>query len=165
MPPTDPRVAPQTPASAQPVAWAQRPRRLSGRLGVRGWLYAGRYPAERYLYILHRISGLGLVLYLPLHVWVTTRRLEGPEVWEQTLATLRHPALVVGEFLVLAAFVFHALNGIRLLAGHLGYTLGRPGHPVYPYPIALHRQRPLAAVLMALAAVFVAVGLWEVIVR
>jgi succinate dehydrogenase / fumarate reductase cytochrome b subunit len=81
------------------------------------------------------------------------------------MAVLRHPAFAVGEFLVLAAFVFHALNGIRLLLGHLGYTLGRPGHPVYPYPVALHRQRPLTVVLMVLAAMFIAVGLWEFVAR
>lgn len=141
------------------------PPRFSRRLGLRGWVYAGRYPAERYLYILHRISGLGLIVYLPIHVWVTGRRLAGPEVWEQTMAALKHPALVIGEFLVLAAFIFHALNGIRLLLGHLGYTLGRPSYPVYPYPKSLHRQRPLTVVLMMLAAVFLAVGAWEFMVR
>jgi succinate dehydrogenase / fumarate reductase cytochrome b subunit len=141
------------------------PRRWNRQLGLRGWVYAGKYPAERYLYILHRISGLGLVIYLPIHVWVTGRRLGGPDVWDQTMAVLRHPLLVVGEFLVLAAFVFHGLNGIRLLLGHLGYTLGRPGHPVYPYAVALHRQRPLTVVLMALAGLFIAIGAWEFMVR
>lgn len=139
------------------------PRRLSRHLGVKGWVYAGRYPVERYLYLLHRISGLGLVLYLPLHVWVTAQRLQGPEVWEQTMAALSSPIFVAGEFLVLAGFLFHALNGIRLLLGHLGAALGRPGHPVYPYPVALHRLRPLTAGLMLLAGVFVLVGLWEII--
>lgn len=136
------------------------PPRISRRLGLRGWVYAGRYPAERYLYILHRIAGLGLVVYLPVHVWVTGRRAAGPEVWEQTMAMLGHPLLVVGEFLVLAAFVFHGFNGIRLLLGHLGYTMGRPGHPVYPYAVALHRQRPLTVVLMMLVALFLVVGAW-----
>jgi succinate dehydrogenase / fumarate reductase cytochrome b subunit len=134
---------------------------LNGQLGVRGWVYAGRYPVERYLYLLHRISGIGLVIYLPIHVWVTSRRLDGPDVWAQTMATLRHPLLVVGEFLVLAGFVFHALNGVRLLLGHFGYTLGRPGHPVYPYAVALHRQRPLTVVLMLIAGLFIALGAWE----
>lgn len=152
-------------AAPRPSVEGQAPRRHDNRLGLRGWVYAGRYPAERYLYILHRIAGLGLVVYLPLHVWVTSRRLQGPQVWEQTLAALRHPLLVAGEFLVLAAFVFHALNGIRLLLGHLGYTLGRPGHPVYPYQVALHRQRPLTVALMMLAGLFIAVGLWEFMVR
>jgi succinate dehydrogenase / fumarate reductase cytochrome b subunit len=146
---------------------AQRegPRRYDRHLGLRGWVYAGRYPVERYLYILHRISGLGLIIYLPLHVWVTGRRLAGPEVWEQTMNMLRHPVLVVGEFLILAAFVYHGLNGIRLLLGHLGYTLGHPGHPVYPYPVALHRQRPLTVVLMMLAGLFIAIGAWEFMTR
>jgi succinate dehydrogenase / fumarate reductase cytochrome b subunit len=150
-----------TPAATGPVG----PRRISRQLGIGGWVYAGRYPVERYLYILHRISGLGLIVYLPLHVWVTGRRLAGPEVWDQTMATLRHPVLVVGEFLVLAAFVFHGLNGIRLLLGHLGYTLGRPSHPVYPYPVALHRQRPLTVVLMMLVGLLIAFGAWEFMIR
>lgn len=141
------------------------PPRISRRLGLRGWVYAGRYPAERYLYILHRVSGLGLILYLPIHVWVTGRRVAGPEVWDQTMAALKHPALVVGEFLVLAAFIFHALNGIRLVLAHLGYTLGHPSHPVYPYPVALHRQRPLTVVLMMLVALFLGVGAWEFMIR
>ncbi len=151
----------QAPAAAE----SNDPPRLSRQLGVRGWVYAGRYPAERYLYLLHRISGLGLIIYLPVHVWVTGRRLAGPEVWEQTMVTLRHPVLVAGEFLVLAGFIYHALNGIRLLLGHLGYTLGRPGHPVYPYPAALHRQRPLTVALMMLAGLFIAIGAWEFMIR
>lgn len=141
------------------------PPRAGGRLGLRGWVYAGRYPIERYLYTLHRATGLGLIVYLPLHVWVTGRRLAGPDVWEQTMATLRHPVLVAGEFLVLLGFVFHALNGVRLLLGHLGYTLGRPGHPVYPYAVALHRQRPLTVALMVLAGVFIALGAWGFVTR
>jgi len=120
---------------------------------------------ERYLYTLHRATGLGLIVYLPIHVWVTGRRLAGPEVWAQTMATLRHPVLVAGEFLVLVGFVFHALNGIRLLLGHLGYTLGRPGHPVYPYAIALHRQRPMTVALMLLAGAFIVIGAWGFVTR
>ncbi len=153
------------PLSSEPQAsQAPRPRRLPNRLGVRGWVYAGRYPIERYLFTLHRLSGIGLVLYLPLHVWVTSRRLQGPEVWERTMVTLSHPVFVAGELLLLAAFVFHALNGLRLILGHLGYTLGKPAEPVYPYPVALRRQRPLTLVMMLLAAVFIAVGIWETLV-
>ncbi|MBE3598672.1 MAG: succinate dehydrogenase, cytochrome b556 subunit [Limnochordaceae bacterium] len=152
-------MAQEATASVRPT-----PRRLSRRLGVKGWVYAGRYPLERYLYTLHRIAGLGLMLYLPLHVWVTGQRLKGPEVWERTMAALSTPVFRFGEFLVLAAFLFHALNGIRLLLGHLGYSLGRPATPVYPYPVALHRQRPLTSILMILAGVLIAVGLWEIVV-
>lgn len=150
---------------AQTTTRTQAPMRLSKRLGLRGWVHAGQYPLERYLYILHRVSGVGLILYLPLHVWVTGRRLQGPEVWEQTMAALKSPVFVVGEILILAAFVFHALNGFRLLFGHLGCGLGRPGHPVYPYPVALHRQRKLTVVLMVLVGVLLASGVWDLLTK
>lgn len=141
------------------------PSRLNMRLGLGGWVYAGRYPAERYLYILHRLSGLGLILYLPLHVWVTGQRLQGPEAWQQTMAVLSRPAFVAGEIAILAAFIFHAINGFRLLFGHLGCALGRPGHPVYPYPVALHRQRRMTVVLMALAGALLAAGVWDLLTK
>lgn len=150
---------------AQTPVRTQVPSRLSMRLGLRGWVYAGRYPAERYLYILHRLCGLGLILYLPLHVWVTGRRLQGPEAWQQTMAILSRPVFVAGEILVLAAFVFHAVNGFRLLFGHLGCALGSPGHPVYPYPMALHRQRRMVVVLMILSGAFLAAGVWDLLTK
>lgn len=154
-------------ASTQPagVSSPAAVRRLPNRLGLAGWVVAGRYPLERYLYTLHRLSGIGLVLYLPVHLWVTGRRLAGAQVWEATMATLSSPLFRVGEFLVLAAFIFHALNGIRLILGQLGMGLGRPAEPVYPYPVALRRQRPLTLALMVLTALFVAVGLWEMVAK
>jgi len=33
-------------------------------LGARGWVWAGNYKTERYLYLLHRITALGLMLFI-----------------------------------------------------------------------------------------------------
>ena len=33
-------------------------------LGVGGWIWAGKYTMERYLYLLHRVTGLGLILFV-----------------------------------------------------------------------------------------------------
>ena len=41
-------------------------------LGVRGWVYGGKYQLERYLYILHRVTGLGLLLFILFHFTATT---------------------------------------------------------------------------------------------
>ncbi len=140
------------------------PPRLAHHLGARGWAYAGRYPVERYMFLLHRISGIALILYLPVHVWVTAQRLAGPAAWEATMRVFDRPVFVIGEFLILAAFVFHALNGIRLVLAHFGITLGRPIFPVYPYPVALHRGRVLMWGLMVLAAVLIGASALEIIV-
>ena len=56
------------------------------RLGIRGWFTGGRWGPDRYLYSLHRLTGLGLLTYFLLHVLVTSSRAFGQEAWEQTMA-------------------------------------------------------------------------------
>ena len=51
--------------------------RTPQRLGLVGWLGAGRRGLEAYLYILHRLSGVALLLFLSLHIFVTSLRLFG----------------------------------------------------------------------------------------
>lgn len=113
-------------------------------LGISGWVWGGRYRLERRLYILHRITGLGLLLYGGLHFMVMTFfRLPGESVYDATMRFLANPAFKVGEYLVVAAFVYHAGNGARLMLQELGFLLGRPVPPVYPYRDALQRKRPI----------------------
>jgi succinate dehydrogenase / fumarate reductase cytochrome b subunit len=73
------------------------------------------------------------------------------------------PIFRVGEFLVYAAFAYHAFNGIRLVLVELGFAVGAPIEPVYPYKTSLDVQRPLLIVMMILAAIFLAVGGYEAI--
>jgi succinate dehydrogenase / fumarate reductase cytochrome b subunit len=128
------------------------------RLGIWGWVGAGRWGPERYLYTLHRVTGLGLLAYFLLHIIVTSNRALGQGPWEATMASVAGPLFVFGEYLVFAAFAFHALNGIRLFLVELGIGVGKPIEPIYPYKTSLHVQRPLAIVMMVLAAILVVVG-------
>ena len=84
------------------------------RLGIWGWLGGGRWGFERYLYTLHRLTGLGLLAYFLLHIVVTSCARLGEQSWEASMARVAGPLFVVGEYLVFAAFAFHAANGIRL---------------------------------------------------
>jgi succinate dehydrogenase / fumarate reductase, cytochrome b subunit len=127
------------------------------RLGIRGWVGGGRWGFERYLYTLHRLSGLGLLAYFTMHIFVTSARALGPESWEQAMATVSGPLFQLGEYLVFAAFAFHAVNGIRLAVIELGYAVGRPIEPVYPYATSVNHQRRLARAVLMIAAV---VALW-----
>lgn len=129
------------------------------RLGVWGWLGGGRWGVDRYLYSLHRITGLGLLFYFLLHILVTTSRAFGPEGWEMAMgAVTGHWFFTLGEFLVFAAFAYHASNGIRLILVELGWGVGRPIEPTYPYRTSLHTQRPLSVVLMLVAAALIVAG-------
>ena len=130
----------------------------TNRLGVGGWIVGGRYPIERYLYTLHRISGLGILAYFFAHIFVTTMRLRGAEFWDSLMASFGTPLAKTGEFLVFAAFAFHALNGIRLVLTELVFGMGSPMLPSYPYKNSMRRQRPIFIAVMLIALFVIAVG-------
>lgn len=131
-------------------------------LGVGGWVWAGKYTLERYLYLLHRITGLGLLLFVLLHLVMTTIfRIQGQDVWEATITILRNPWLRFGEYLVVVAFSYHALNGLRLVLQQLGFALGKPSPPIYPYKDSLRKKRPWTIAMIAVIAILAAVFLFD----
>jgi succinate dehydrogenase / fumarate reductase, cytochrome b subunit len=134
------------------------PKSYPNRLGVKGWAYAGRYSFERYLYLGHRLSGLGLIAYMVLHIVETANRMRGEEAWAGLMALFASPPFKVIEYLLFAAAVFHAMNGVRLLLTELGFFLGKPKEPVYPYSTSVMRHRPLTYVIMALAGLIMLLG-------
>ncbi|MDY6820322.1 MAG: succinate dehydrogenase, cytochrome b556 subunit [Deferribacterota bacterium] len=110
-------------------------------LGIWGFVYGGKYTIERYLYTLHRITGLGILLYFILHIFVTYLRVYGAETWESTMAVVENPIFKLGEYLVFIAFVFHALNGLRLFFNELGIGLGEPEPPIFPFSNSIEKHR------------------------
>lgn len=75
-----------------------------------------------FAWILHRITGVGLVGYLILHVW-GLRALTNREAFNELIAGYHSPITKVGEFLLLAAVAYHAMNGLRIvLIDFLGWS-------------------------------------------
>ena len=128
------------------------------RLGVKGWVYAGKYSFERYLYLGHRLSGLGLIAYMVLHIIETANRIRGEEAWQRLMALFASPPFKVIEYLLFAMAVFHAMNGIRLLLIELGFFIGKPKEPVYPYSTSVLRHRPLTYIIMIITFVVIILG-------
>ena len=128
-------------------------------LGIVGWIYGGRYGADRYIYALHRITGLGILCYFLMHIFVTGSRLGGPEKWQGWMDFFgKNPFFAVGEFLVFLAFIFHAINGVRLIFVELGFMIGKPGLPSYPYGYSTQRQRWAMICAMGLIAILVVIA-------
>lgn len=114
-----------------------------------------RYGLEHYLYLGHRISGMGLICYLVMHIFVTASRIGGETAWHSTLTVLSHPIFRFFEYIVFVGFAFHALNGVRLALSELGVSVGKPSRPIYPYRSCVDRQRRFTWGLMV---AFVAVA-------
>jgi len=133
-------------------------------LGAGGWVWAGKYKLERYLYLLHRVTGLGILLFGIIHLtMVTFFRIQGQDVWEATMDLLHNPWFKAGEYLVAVAFVFHALNGLRLILQEFGFALGRPTPPIYPYKDALRKKRRWTFIMIAAVAILAGVFLYDFI--
>lgn len=66
-------------------------------------------------FLFRRISGVALVVYLFIHMWVIGSINLGPEVFDARLATVQTPFFKLMEVALLAAVVYHAFDGIRIL--------------------------------------------------
>jgi succinate dehydrogenase / fumarate reductase cytochrome b subunit len=134
-------------------------------LGAGGWVWAGNYKLERYLYLFHRITGLGMLLFVIFHLIETTFfRIQGQGIWEATMRLLHNPVFEVGVYLVAVAFVYHALNGLRLILQEFGFVLGKPTPPIYPYKDTLRKKRPLTITMVAVVVILALVFLFDFIV-
>ena len=69
-------------------------------------------------FFLRRFTGVALVLYLFLHMWVIGSINLGPEVFDARLNMVQTPFFKLAEIALLAAVVYHAFDGIRLLIVH-----------------------------------------------
>lgn len=130
----------------------------TGRLGTFGWLIGGKRGVEGYLYVLHRVTGIVLLGFLSMHVFFTSTRLFGEAMWAQAMAITHSPLVKLLEYGVFIAFVFHALNGVRLIAIELGFAVGSPETPVFPYKGSIAKQRPLMIAMMVLTGVLILVS-------
>jgi succinate dehydrogenase / fumarate reductase cytochrome b subunit len=133
-------------------------KQFDNHLGILGWLGGGRWGFERYLYILHRVAGLGILLFFMMHIFESSVRIFGQGNWNSAMAFLDNPVFKLGEFVLYCAFAFHALNGLRLILIELGFAVGKAEEPVYPYRSSLNVQRPLMIVVMVIAAAVILAG-------
>ncbi|WP_119065276.1 succinate dehydrogenase, cytochrome b556 subunit [Aggregatilinea lenta] len=76
--------------------------RYRGKLGQ--WSWVG-----------HRLAGLGTLLFLALHVIDTSWAAFFPAQYEDAIQQYQSPLFTIGEFFLIAAVVYHAFNGLRII--------------------------------------------------
>lgn len=67
-------------------------------------------------YVLHRLSGLGLALFLPAHFWVLGMALTDPGRLDGFLAMTAAGAVKLVEFGLVFLLAVHMFGGLRLIA-------------------------------------------------
>ncbi len=77
-------------------------------------------------YAVMRLSAIGLVLYLFLHLIVLSQLAVGPAQWDSFVALVKSPLFLLLDVVLIIGILVHGLNGIRLSL--IGFGLGVPNH-------------------------------------
>lgn len=123
------------------------PTRKGGGFGeyVRRTAKASLRETGTFAYVMHRITGILLTLYLFIHIGaMSLARIQG-QSFEELMATFRQPMFLLVDWFILLGVLIHGLNGIRLILFDLG--------------IGIRRQATIFWGLMALGGLVALTGL------
>ena len=85
----------------------------SSRTTFTGYLrYKGREGQTSFL--LHRLTGLGTLLFLIIHILDTATVYYYPSLYEHAIELYRLPIFMVGEMGLVFSVIFHGVNGLRI---------------------------------------------------
>ncbi len=90
-------------------------------------------------YALNRVTGIGLVVYLYLHLVVLSMLAGGPGSWDAFVSLAHSPYFLALDVILLAGILVHGLNGLRVAL--TGFNIG------------VRAQKTLFGILMLVAAV------------
>ncbi len=67
-------------------------------------------------WVAHRVTGVLIFFFLFVHVLDTALVRVSPEAYDDVVATYKNPIVALLEYGLVAAILFHALNGLRIIA-------------------------------------------------
>lgn len=111
--------------------------------------HAFRYKgnAGMWTWALHRLTGLGILAFLVIHVAETAAVVYWPDFYDEALNLYKNPVFRVAELLIFFSVLYHALNGLRIIVQDF-------------WPIAMLHQRRLAWAAAGLSAVLIIPVAW-----
>ena len=68
--------------------------------------------ASYWTFVVHRVSGIALAIFLPLHFWALGNALQ----LDSFIAWTQQPLVKLGEWLIVVALAAHLGGGLRVLA-------------------------------------------------
>lgn len=81
---------------------------------MRNDIRARSHPAY-WAFLVHRVSGVALAAFLPLHFWVLAQALEGEAKLDSFLRWSEQPLVKAAEVVLVVLLAAHMAGGVRLL--------------------------------------------------
>ncbi len=73
-----------------------------------------------FAWILHRLSGLGLIFYLLLHIWVISHLSGGEKSFDGIMHAFGSPLFKFMEVGLVGVILYHLFNGLRITLIDMG---------------------------------------------
>lgn len=97
------------------------------RLNVTGLAtYRGR--EGQLSFILHRLTGLGTLLFLAIHILDTSTVYFFPSLYQHAIEIYRSTPMMLGEIILVFCLIYHGVNGARIAL----FDLFSPGKWIFP---------------------------------
>ena len=77
--------------------------------------HARNHPAY-WAFVVHRVSGIALALFLPAHFLALGTAIQGEAALDEFLRWTEHPLVIAGEWLLVVLLAAHLAGGLRILA-------------------------------------------------
>ncbi len=87
------------------------------------WLNFPRRQVGMWAFVMNRLSALGLVVYLFLHLYMLRQLAQGPSAYDSFISLVHSPLLTLSEWVVVVGGLYHGLNGIRVILTGLGVAV------------------------------------------
>jgi succinate dehydrogenase / fumarate reductase cytochrome b subunit len=101
-------------------------------------------------FILHRLTGLGTLLFLTIHILDTATVYFAPSLYQEAIAIYQSTPFMIGEIILVFAVLFHGANGLRIALFDLFPSLWREPSQRNAFYITLS-----LAILLWLPAAFI----------
>lgn len=80
---------------------------IAGLIGYRG-------REGQISFILHRLTGLGTLLFLSIHILDTATVYFFPSLYAHAIDLYRSTPLMIGEIILVFCVIYHGINGLRI---------------------------------------------------
>lgn len=82
--------------------------------------FCARSHSAYWAFLMHRLSGLGLALFLPLHFWALGQAIHGEAALDGFLRFTDRAVFKFGEWGLVVLLALHLMGGVRLLLIEFG---------------------------------------------
>ena len=112
-------------------------------------LYPANFRLGMWAWVFQRVTGLGIVVYLVMHILVISSSLQGGARFDSVLHFLESRPFIPLEIILLAGIIFHAVNGVRIVLFDLG--------------VGVRSQKQIFWSAMGVGAVLFALVTWKAV--